>query len=182
MSEYIPRLTAPPYRSLRWVKTDSGGYNQCIYGSDGPPEVIPNCTGYVHGRWMELANINTDNLGLSFGNAITYYSNSSSDLQRGQEPQLGACICFGGTEAGHVAIVEEIIDENTIRCSESDWGGQRFSVRVRRREWNWKFYQGELISFQGFLYHPNIQPTPIGGGNFKWWMARKLLLKRKGEI
>lgn len=181
MSNYAPRLTAPAYGNLYWVKTTSGGYNQCIYGSNGPIEVIPNCTGYVHGRWMELANINTDTLGLSFGNAITYYGSSASNIQRGSTPELGAVICFGGTEAGHVAIVEEIIDDNTIRCSESDWGGQRFSVRIRRREWGWNCVINEGITFQGFLYHPSISPTPTGSG-FKWWMARLLLERRRNGL
>ena len=31
--------------------------------------------------------------------------------------------------------------------------------------------------FQGFIYIPWTE-----GGNFKWWMARKLLYKRKGLI
>lgn len=182
MSNYTPRLTAPVYGNLLWVKTDSGGYNQCIYGSDGPIEVIPNCTGYVHGRWMELAGVTTDNLGLAFTDAGTYWGSSSASLQRGQEPQLGACMCFGYEPSGHVCVVEEIIDDDTIVCSESDWGGARFSVRTRKRSWNWDWYAGGQPHFQGFIYHPNIQPTPAHDSNFKWWMARKILFKRRDGI
>ena len=158
---FVPRLTEPSTSDLRWIQIQSGGYNQCIYGSNGAPSVLPNCTGYVHGRWMELADINTDTLGLPFGNAGTYYANADSSLERGSEPKLGACICFGN-DPGHVAVVEEIAsDGNSIVCSESDWGGNRFSVRTRYKQYNWLMYPGEAsIVFQGFIYHPSIVPPP----------------------
>ena len=60
---FTPRLTAPSSSDLRWIKDASGGYNQCVYGSDGPPSVLPNCTGYVHGRVMEIRGVNTDDSG-----------------------------------------------------------------------------------------------------------------------
>ena len=69
---YNPRLTAPGASDPRWLQINYGGYNQCIVGSDGPPSVLPNCTGYVHGRIMEIRGVNTDDAGLSFGDAYTY--------------------------------------------------------------------------------------------------------------
>lgn len=151
MPEYNPRLVAPAYGDLHWVQVASGGYNRCIYGSLGPIEVIPNCTGYVHGRWMELGNT-TQEYNLSFGNAGSYY-NHVDEYARGQEPMLGAIICFAGN---HVAIVEEIAEDGSyIVCSESDWGGARFSVRTRYRANNWSI-PGYTGGFQGFIYHPDI--------------------------
>ena len=184
MSEYYPRLTAPSYTDLRWTQVESGGYNRCIYGNGSSTQVIPNCTGYVHGRWMELANSTSDNLGLSFNDANTYWTTSSSSIARSSEPVLGAIACYGYTPNGHVAIVEEIIDVNTIRCSESDWGGPRFSVRIRRREWNWDWIPNGNPQFQGFLLHPSISPTPPTptGNGFKWWMARLLLERRRNGL
>ena len=66
---YVPRLSAPSYTDKRWIQVESGGFNQCIYGYYGGPSVLPNCTGYVHGRVMELRGVNTDDSGLSFGHA-----------------------------------------------------------------------------------------------------------------
>ena len=116
---FTPRLTAPSTTDLHWIQVNSGGYNQCIYGSSGAPSVLPNCTGYVHGRCMEIAGITTDNMGLSFNNAVTYYTNSSSDWVQSQDPSLGAIVCYytnntGDAHPGHVAIVEQIIDNDTI--------------------------------------------------------------------
>lgn len=156
---YIPRLTEPSYSDKRWINTGYGGYNECIVIDTSTGSVIPNCTGYVHGRWMEIGNTNTDyaeTYGLSLGNASTYYSHSDN-LQKGQEPALGAIIVFGGGGgAGHVAVVEQIISNDEIVCSESDYGGARFSVRHRYRAYGWRSYNGGTLSFQGFVYHPNI--------------------------
>lgn len=160
---YTPRLSAPSYLDKRWIKTTFGGYNQCIIGSDGGDSVLPNCTGYVHGRWMELAGSNSDTLGLAFTNANYYWTYSDQSLARGSEPQLGACVCYANRDggAGHVAIVEEIASDGSyIITSESNWGAERFVLRTRRRDNDWSWYTNPQTVFQGFIYHPNISPTP----------------------
>lgn len=171
MSEYVPRLTAPSYDNPLWIQVNSGGYNRCIYGSSGAPSVLPNCTGYVHGRCMEIAGVTSDNLGLSFGNAVQYYGESSSDWERTSEPSLGAVVCYetlpwlslDAPHPGHVAIVEEIIDADTITVSQSDYGGDRFSVFTLRREWGWTPYSTPGawgVNFLGFLKNPYADDTP----------------------
>lgn len=162
---FTPRLTAPSTTDLRWIQINSGGYNQCIYGSSGAPSVLPNCTGYVHGRCMEIAGIITDNMGLSFNNAITYYTNSSSDWVQTQDPSLGAIVCYytnntSDGHPGHVAIVEQIIDNDTIVVSESHYGGARFAVETCYRRYGWRPTSGWNVSPQGFLKNPYVTPTP----------------------
>lgn len=162
---FTPRLTAPSTSDLRWIQVNSGGYNQCIYGSNGAPSVLPNCTGYVHGRCMEIAGITTDNMGLSFNNAVTYYNNSSSSWVREQNPSLGAIVCYYTNTAsdghpGHVAIVEQIIDNDTIVVSESHYGGARFAVETCYRRYGWRPTSGWNVSPQGFLRNPYVTPTP----------------------
>lgn len=174
MSNFTPRYSAPSASDPLWIQVNSGGYNQCIYGSNGAPSVLPNCTGYVHGRAMEIAGVTTDNLGLSFGNAVEYYSGSSSDWEQTSEPSLGAIVCYhsnGGWAPGHVSVVEEIIDNDTIVVSESDWGGPYFRTWTLRREWGWTPFADPyayLVTFIGFLKNPYVDqpepPTP-GGGN-----------------
>ena len=133
------------------------------------------------GGGFEILGRTTDDRGLSFSDAKNYWNWSSADLPRGQEPQLGAILCQSYNPAGHVAVVEEIIDENTIRTSESNYGQERFVVRIRRRQWNWDWIPNGGAVFQGFIYLPDspVPPTPPTDNNFKWWMARKILLNRK---
>lgn len=163
---YTPRTTRPNDGDPYWTKTTYGGYNEQILGNPvnraWSGSVLPNCTGYVHGRFMELGNqpYDYDPGILPYGNASTYYANSS--LEKGQDPRLGACMVWG-VGAGHVAIVEEIIDNDTVLTSESDYGGDSggtiFETRTRHREWNWGYYSGYTREFLGFLYHPNITPV-----------------------
>lgn len=163
---YTPRTNAPSSGDPYWTKTTYGGYNEQILGNPvNRPwggSVLPNCTGYVHGRWMELANqhYDFDPSILPWGNAATYYGNSSAE--KGQDPKEGACMVWG-RGAGHVCIVEEIIDNDTVVTSESDYGDEQhggtvFVSRTRHRQWNWGWYSGYTRPFLGFLYHPNISP------------------------
>lgn len=174
---YTPRLTEPSYSDPLWIMTEAGGYNGCISGAyEGGilayPSVLPNCTGYVHGRCMEIAGVTVDDIGLSFGHAYTYYYQSSSDWIRDSEPSLGAVMVYRtkdeysliAPEPGHVSIVEEIIDENTIVCSQSDYEGNRFSTWTCTRETNWTPFIS--VSFIGFLRNPYVEggspPVPPG--------------------
>lgn len=166
---YYPRLSAPPRSDPRWININHGGYNTCIVGSSGGISVLPNCTGYVHGRWMELSNTNTDNTGLAdwTNNATNYWYNSDSSVIRSQTPALGACMCFANRNggAGHVAIVEEIAaDGSYVISSESNWGGEYFVTRKRYRNNDWSWYTNPRTLFQGFLIHPGISPDPPGPG------------------
>lgn len=186
MSEnYTPRLTPPSITDKRQINVGYGGYNKCIVINSSNGSVLPNCTGYVHFRWLELLDKNTDDMGLSFSDAKNYYAWSSSELERGREPKLGAILCQYYEPAGHVAVVEEIVDNNTIRTSESIYGGYRFEVKVRRREWNWDWIPNGGATFQGFIYLPKdlppTPPTPITDG-FKWWFYRLLLERKKKKI
>ena len=75
MADYNPRLSAPSYTDKRWINTGHGGYNKCIVINSSTGSVLPNCTGYVHGRWMEIGNTNTE-YNLSLGNAGEYWSHT----------------------------------------------------------------------------------------------------------
>ena len=187
---YTPRLTAPSVSDLRWIKDTSGGYNQCIYGSDGPPSVLPDCTGYVHGRVMEIRGVNTDDSGLSFGNGVTYWTNSSSIWIQEQDPSLGAIACYytkGTMNPGHVAVVEEIIDNNTIVVSESDYGdpgngipGTYFRTLTCYRSAGWRPNNAWNVTAQGFLRNPYVDGGG-GGGPLTPSMLLLLLTKKRKE-
>ena len=188
MSSFTPRLTAPSGSDPRWIMTAYGGDNDCIAGSNGPPSVLPNCTGYVHGRAMEIADVHTDNLGLPFGDAYSYWYNATNDWVRDTEPSLGAIVCYyqiaTGAAPGHVSVVEEIIDADTIVVSESDYGGSYFKTWTCRREWAWTPFSTPseyLVAFQGFLRNPYVTPeppTPSGGGKYAILMLAGIRKRR----
>lgn len=164
MSNYTPRTTPPDPYDLRWISDDAqyGGYNRCIVINTATGSVLPNCTGYVHGRWMEVSGENT--CPLSVSNAANYWGYTADGMPRGSEPQLGAVICFstnGGGQPGHVAIVEEIIDADTIVTSDSNYGAEYFVMRTRYRSIGWNWYAGSDLTFQGFIYNPNIKNKNI---------------------
>lgn len=158
---YTPRTSAPGSGDPYWTKTTYGGYNQQILGSPSAwsGSVLANCTGYVHGRWMELGGA-TSEYNLSNGNANTYWGHADG-YERGQEPRLGAVLCLGGGSYGHVAIVEEIFDNGDIMVSESNYGRAVFEYVRRYKSTGYKRSGGTVGGFQGFIYHPNISPpTP----------------------
>ena len=172
---YTPRTTQPSDDDLRFRSNDglsgSNGYNnfpnvRARWGGLSPylGSVLANCTGYCQGRWMELGNTNTP---YAFhGNAGDWINEArQAGYQIGSEPQLGAIVVFAGwssNRAGHVAIVEEISDDGSyIKCSESNYGSTIFEWPVYRyRDTGWKRRGSSSGASIGFVYHPNITPTP----------------------
>ena len=177
MSKFRPRTTPPDPSDLRWISDDErfGGYNRCMIINSATGLVIPNCTGYVHGRWMEESG--TTECPLSVSNAANYYGYTADGMPRGDEPQLGAVICFStgqGGQPGHVAIVEEIIDADTIVTSDSNFGAEYFVMRTRYRSLGWNWYAGSDLVFQGFIYNPNLK-------NYNILLLAAAAKKRKEE-
>ena len=145
---FIPRFDAPSVDDLHWIKTTHGGYNRCILINEETGQVIPNCTGYAWGRFLEEQGI-TD-CDLSRGNATVWYGNTSDGYNRGQTPRLGAVICYSGgsDNAGHVAIVEQINQDGSIIISESTFSGVYFRTKTLIPPYSW----GAGYTFQGFIY------------------------------
>lgn len=151
---FVPRLTAPSLTNPYYLYYTYGGYNYAILIDSSTGSVLPNCVGYCYGRFMEEAG--TTSCNLSTGNATNWFAHTSDGYPRGSEPRLGAVICFsGGSDTfGHVAVVEQIIDADTIVCSNSAYGGSYFYTNTLRRQdgWSWS----SLYQFQGFIYNPDV--------------------------
>ena len=126
---------------------------------------------------MEIRGVNTDNCGLSFGNANQYYNGSTPDWIQEQDPSLGAIVCYtgGDYDTGHVAVVEQIINADTIVVSESNYGGSRFDTLTCYRQYGWRPTAGWNISPQGFLRNPYV----VSGGNISLVTLLLILFKRK---
>lgn len=95
------------------------------------------------------------------------------DLKISQEPMPGAIICWqkgeignGSDGAGHVAVVEEILERDSsgkaisIRTSESSYGGTAFFNAVRTyNNGNWVNWAG--YKFRAFILNPAVTDDTV---------------------
>lgn len=154
---FTERTVAPAVNNKYYIGTGYGGLNRCIVIDRETGSVLPNCTGYAYGRWLEETGAKTCSLPTS--DAGRWYD--STMYQRGQTPRLGAIACWaGGTKGqGHVAVVEHIDSAGNVTVSES---GYYSKVRFQRRTMRPPFdFNG--LSFQGFIYNPQVE-TSTGDG------------------
>ena len=169
-----------------------GSWNTCITGSPtlSGATALSNCTGYAQGRALEIynecMNYNPDNTGthpftMFNGDAGLWYgvAQNYGFSVNPTTPAPGSIMVWGQTgNAGHVAIVEQVIDSDTLISSESAWDGWRFGgywCRMTRTRsggiWNgdlWPDMGGAGYYFQGFILNPAnpgppVPPTPTPG-------------------
>lgn len=169
---YVPRLTAPSVNDPLYY-SNANPYYAAGWG-------MPNCTAYAWGRAWEL--VGGQNGAYPSGppidpshDAENWY-NYPDSWARGSTPQLGAIACYRDGDfsgRGHVCVLERDNGDNTWLVSESALNGYTFRASHSIAA-NGAYGYGNYI-FQGFIYVPWVN----SGGNFKWWMSRKILYKRK---
>lgn len=183
MSNFIPCTVLPADLSPYWIKAGYGGINPCILGNPQPPghsdSVLANCVGWAWGRFAQCLN-DPGSCALSTGNAVTFWTHADG-YERGSEPKLGAVVCYSGGSigTGHVGIVEEIAEDGSyIKTSNSNYGSSIFDYWTFTRANNWAWGPGSDITFQGFIYNPDVS----GGGSIGTLTtgAKVLLLKKRG--
>lgn len=161
MAEFTQRTEAPTTDNAYYYANNP--FHQSGYG-------LPNCTCYAFGRFWEIKGGSRP--ALSWGNAEVWWGKTSDGYERGQEPKLGAVICWrkgiagnSSDGAGHVAIVEQINDDGSIITSDSGWGASSVFWRTTRpNDGNWG--AGSAYVFQGFIYNPAVvEPTTFHTGN-----------------
>ena len=166
------RTSKPSAGNKFYITKSRGGYSSCIngYPTDKDCNVLANCVGYACGRFNEIIgsmkypylNCNAENF---IERAIKKYG-----LEIGQKPKAGAIMVWqkgstlsGNDGAGHVAIVEKVIDANTVYTSESSYGGSAFWNSTRKNT-NGRWGIGSGYTFRGFIYNPSVKeevtPTP----------------------
>lgn len=190
------RTSKPSSGNKFYITKSKGGYSSCIQGkpTDSQCNVLANCVGYACGRFNEIIgamkypalNCNAENfierakrLGL---NVVSY-------------PTLGGIMVWqkgntlsGNDGAGHVAVVEKIIDGNTIYTSESGYGGSAFWNSTRKNN-NGRWGLGSGYTFRGCIVNPVIgdvhyvapaQPTDTVSGDIDQ-LARDVIRGKYGN-
>lgn len=134
----------------------------------GGGHLTGNCVGYAWGRFGEIMN---ERPLLWRGNAGEWFSHTEDGYERGQDPYPGAVMCFAKEgAAGHVAIVEEVHNEDPknpyIITSDSAYGGSRWWLSTRRPDANGVYNNG-AYRLQGFIYNPNVAGANGMGAIYK---------------
>lgn len=148
---FKPRLDAPSVTDPNWIVQADGGKNPCIriVGNS----VLPNCTGFVIGRMLEV--FGNDAYSLPWQeNAGEYYPKlkESSVWKRSDKPTLGCIGCYKSTVGswGHVLVVEQVNADGSITTSESAYQGKRFFTQTLRPPY---YTWNSAFALQGFIYN-----------------------------
>ena len=165
---FTKRTSKPGAGNKSYIRQATGGWNSCIQGYPTDPEcnVLANCVGYANGRFNEIITELTGYQGNKYNtlncNAEYFIERAkSAGLEIGQTPKPGAIMCWEGKGdlAGHVAVVEEVYDNNHVYTSESGYGGSAFWNSHRYNN-NGRWGTGTNYPFRGFIYNPEVKPEP----------------------
>lgn len=158
------RTTKPESGNKFYNTVSKGGYSHCIVGypTDKDCNVLSNCVGYACGRFNEI--IGTMKYPYLNCNAENFIERAKQyGLEISDKPTLGGIMVWqkgatlsGNDGAGHVAIVEKIIDDNTIYTSESGYGSSAFWNSTRSNT-SGRWGIGSGYKFRGCIINPSIK-------------------------
>lgn len=174
MQQFKIRTTKPEAGNKNYIKTTYGGWNTCVIGSptDKDCNVLSNCVGYASGRFNEIYNEITGHTGSHKWNILN--CNAENFIERAKQlgleistkPTLGGIMVWqkGSLDwqdgAGHVGIVEKILDDNTIYTSESAWGGSAFYNSTRNNN-NGRWGMGAAYKFRACIINPAVKTLKV---------------------
>lgn len=161
---FTMRTSKPSSGNKFYIRKANGGYSTCIQGSptDSECNVLANCVGYACGRFNEIiGSMKYPSLNCNAENFIERAKNTYG-LEVSNVPTLGGIMVWqkgstlGSSDgAGHVAIVEKIIDSNTIYTSESGYGSSAFWNSTRKNS-NGRWGLASGYTFRGCIVNPAI--------------------------
>ena len=155
------RRNKPGKHNLYYKRIVNGGFNMARTGNpvDQDCNVLANCVGYANGRFAEI--IGKPYIQYQFTkNAENFIEDAIRfGLEVDMKPRLGGIMVWKGGDTlygkdgvGHVAIVEDIIDEDTILTSESAYDGFVFASMIRKKsDGNWGMSNSQ---FRGCIVNP----------------------------
>ena len=164
--------TAKPSGNKCYIRKASGGWSNAIKGkpTDKHANVLSNCVGYANGRFAEIINEIRGTTGIKYQlvcNAEDFIEKAKKmGLEIATHPTLGGIMVWqkgkigtGSDGAGHVAIVEKIIDDNTIYTSESNYGGTAF-LNCTRHNSTGRWGLSSKYKFRGCIINPAVRTEP----------------------
>ena len=166
------RTYKPGAGNKNFITTGSGGWSTCIkgYPQDSECNVLANCVGYASGRFNEIINNARETQGCAYKtlNCNAWYFKEMAEaagLKTGSEPRVGAIMCWGKTgDAGHVAVVERVINSGQVYTSESGYGSSAFWNSTRYKG-NGNWGAGGSYYFRCFIYLPDDVQKIVDGGS-----------------
>lgn len=183
--------TSLPEKGNKFYNTKTqGGYSYCIVGKPtcNGLNVLANCVGYACGRFNEIIG-KMDYPYLNCNAEDFIVRGKSLGLKVSDKPTLGGIMVWEGkgSLAGHVAVVEKIIDENTIYTSESGYESAYFWNSTRKKgSGNWG--AGANYKYIGCLINPSVNELKpldeiardVIEGKYGNYPERKTLLEKEG--
>jgi len=160
--KFVKRLTAPDKDNKYYLKLDKG-YNKCIRGNNanginnGKYDVLPNCTGWCYGRFLESQALTSCELPTS--NAENWLEHNKK-YQEGFTARVGSILVFskgkvgvGKDGAGHVAFVEAIDSNGKLTLSESGWSAKkRMWTSTLKQSSNGGYKYSTSYNYLGCIY------------------------------
>ena len=154
-----------------YIQRDAG-WSAAILGkpTHDPCNVLSNCVGFAQGRFCEIYN----EIMKTTGNKYMYLNCNAEnfpqrardaypDILMGKIPKPGSIIVWEGVGnlAGHVAVVEQVVDENHIYITDSAYNGRTFQYYLISNEnGNWGRNDKDYI-FTCFMYNPAVKETLV---------------------
>lgn len=182
------RTTKPESGNKFYNTKSNGGYSTCIQGkpTDKGCNVLANCVGYACGRFNEIiGSMKYPSLNCNAENFIERAKNTYG-LEVVDYPVVGGIMVWqkgatlsGNDGAGHVAIVEQYLDKNTIYTSESGYGSSAF-WNSKRTNSNGRWGIGSGYTFRGCIVNPSIgketYKEPVKPTTQKFAIGEKVIL------
>lgn len=136
-----PQKTLPTKNNKFYNTISNGGYSKCIVGqpTQSGLNVLDNCVGWACGRFNEIYSETTGYQGIKYNlncNAEDFIKKAKSlGLKYQQKPTLGGIMVWEGKDdlAGHVAVVEQELGNDSYLTSESGYNHFAFQNFTRKK-------------------------------------------------
>lgn len=157
--------TVKPSNNLYYIRKDTGGYNEAILGKPTDPtaNVLRNCVGYANGRFGEIQRLGYIKYQFICPAGQFIKKAKAFGLEVTKEPTLGGIMVWSKSgESGHVAVVEQILDDNNIYTSESGWKAAKPFYYKKRTNNNKRWGQTILYDYLGCIRNPSVEKGEKG--------------------
>lgn len=171
------KCVPPTILNKYYISQSKGGYSLNQVRDSRTGYVLPNCTGYASGKFNEEYNrlmklephLEFDFFRFDAQNFWWQVTNTNSkhynELPYGFDPKVGGIMVWDDAKKiGHVAIVDEILNDYQVRIAQSSYSGREFSTEViSLKDGSW--YWGNGYKYLGCIYNPAVKkivaPNPV---------------------